>query len=88
MISSLRDGSGANSLKSLSRDELIEEVEYGRMSPAEAEAEAAKLSLGPLAATPDPRQFNPMDEVGWTLPMTVAWIEGSSILRSLPRAVY
>ena len=58
----------------LSRDELIEEVKYGRISPAEAEAEASKLGFGPLATTPDPRQFNPMDDVGWTLPMTVAWI--------------
>ena len=74
MISSLRDCSGASSLEGLSRDQLIEEVKYGRMSPAEAEAEASKLGFGPLAATPDPRQFNPMDEVGWTLPMTVAWI--------------
>lgn len=44
------------------------------MSPVDAEAEATKLGVGPLAAIPDPKQFNPMDDVGWTLPMTVAWI--------------
>lgn len=61
-------------MKSLSRDELIEEVKYGRMSPAAAEAKAAKLGFGPLARTPDPGQFSPMEDVGWTLPMAVAWI--------------
>lgn len=61
-------------MASLSRDELIEDVKYGRMSPAEAEAAAAELRLPPFETTPNPRQFSPMEEVGWTLPMTVAWI--------------
>jgi hypothetical protein len=57
---------------SIARDDLIEEVKYGRMTPAEAEAE--RLGLGPLASVPDPQKFDPMSEAWWTLPMTVAWI--------------
>lgn len=56
------------------RDDLIEGVKYGRMSPADAEAEAARLGLKPLASRPDPKKFNAMGEAWWTLPMTVAWI--------------
>ena len=44
------------------------------MSPDEAEAEAARLGLPPLASQPDPNKFDPMDEAWWTLPMTIAWI--------------
>lgn len=57
------------------RDELIHHVQYGLMTPAEAEAEAARLGLGPLASRPDPKQHdNPMEEMWWTLPMAIAWI--------------
>lgn len=56
------------------RDDLIDHVKYGRMTPEEAEAEASRLGLEPLAPAPDPLKFHPMDEVGWTLPLTVAWI--------------
>ena len=58
----------------ITRDDLFEEVKYGRMTPGEAEAEAARLGLAPLAAVPDPQKFDPMAEPWWTLPMTVAWI--------------
>jgi hypothetical protein len=44
------------------RDELIDRVRYGRLTPAEAEAEAAHLGLERLASRPDPSQFEPMPE--------------------------
>ena len=56
------------------RDELAEAVQYGRMRPEAAEAKLQELGLPPLAPQPDPLNFNPMEEVWWTLPMTVAWI--------------
>jgi hypothetical protein len=56
------------------RDDLIEDVKYGRMTPGEAEAEAVRLGLGPLASKPDRLSFNPTGETCWTLPMAVAWI--------------
>lgn len=58
----------------LGRDDLIEEVKYGRMTPADAEAAAARLGLSPLASVPDGAKFNPMGEAWWSLTMTVAWI--------------
>jgi hypothetical protein len=58
----------------ITRDDLFEEVKYGRMTSDQAEAEAARLGLDPLAAVPDPQKFDPMAEPWWTLPMTVAWI--------------
>ena len=42
------------------REDLIENVEYGRMSRDEAEAEAARLGLAPLVTAPDPNAFDPM----------------------------
>jgi hypothetical protein len=56
------------------RDELAEALQYGRMKPEEAEAKLKELGLPPLAPQPDPANLNPMREVWWTLPMTVAWI--------------
>ena len=56
------------------RDDLIESVRYGRMSPDEAEAEAAKRGLGKLATEPDIGSFDPMSETWWTLHMAVAWV--------------
>jgi hypothetical protein len=56
------------------RDDLIEKVRYGKMTPAEAEAEAARLNLKPFECRPKPGDFDPMKEVFWTLPMAVAWI--------------
>lgn len=58
----------------VTRDDLLEEVKYGRMTPDHAEAEAACLGLGPLAAVPDPQKFDSMAEPWWTLPMTITWI--------------
>jgi hypothetical protein len=56
------------------RDEIAEALQYGRMKPEEAEARLKELGLPPLAPQPDPATFNPMREVWWSLPMTVAWI--------------
>src|SRR5262245_17279853 len=56
------------------RDEIAEAVQYGRMTPEEAEAKLKELGLPALAPQPDPVNFYPMREVWWTLPMTVAWI--------------
>jgi hypothetical protein len=56
------------------RDEVLERVFRGEITPDEAEHEAARLGLPPFARTPDPAQFNPMCEPWWTLGMAVAWI--------------
>ena len=41
------------------RDVLIDKVQYGEISPAEAEAEAADLKLGPLDMPPRCEEFRP-----------------------------
>jgi hypothetical protein len=56
------------------RDDLIDDVQNGRMSPEAAEEEAARLGLPPLARVPDPASYNPMGETWWTLVMAIAWI--------------
>ena len=56
------------------RDDLIDQVMHGRMTPEEAEAEATRLGLGKLASEPCSDAFDPMRETWWSLPMTVAWI--------------
>ena len=56
------------------RDDLIDDVQNGRMSWEAAEEEAARLGLPPLARVPDPDSYNPMVETWWTLVMAVAWI--------------
>jgi hypothetical protein len=56
------------------RDDLIDDVQNGRMSPEAAEEEAARLGLPPLASAPDPASYNPMVETWWTLVMAIAWI--------------
>jgi hypothetical protein len=54
------------------RDELIDKVQHGKLTPAQAEAEALRLGLGPFAKCPDPDRFDPMAEAWWSLPMAVA----------------
>ena len=73
---STREAQGlmSNSNKASRRDDLLEDVKYGRMTPGEAEAEAVRLGVGKLASKPDGSQFDPMREPWWTLPMAVAWI--------------
>ena len=58
------------------RDELIDKVQHGKLTPEQAEAEALRLGLGlgPFARCPDPYSFDPMAEVWWSLPMAVGWI--------------
>ena len=72
-------------MQKIGRDDLIEDVKYGRMSPDEAEAGAIKLGLKPFASTPDPQKYNPIGEVWWSISMTVAWIawrSGREVLES------
>ena len=56
------------------RSVLIDLVRRGRFSPDEAEREAAKRRIGPLASTPDPQRFDPHSQAWWTLAMALAWI--------------
>jgi hypothetical protein len=56
------------------RDDLKAKVIAGAMKPSEAEAEAARLGLEAFEYRPDPRDYDPMREQFWTLPMVVAWI--------------
>jgi hypothetical protein len=56
------------------RDDIIDKVQRGEMTPPHAEAEAVRLGIKPFASEPDPAGFDPMCESWWTLPMAVAWI--------------
>ena len=56
------------------RDFLIEEARYGRLSPADAEAQAAQHGIGPLAGCPDSDNYEVLREPWWSLPMVMAWI--------------
>ena len=56
------------------RDALFEKLSFGELTPAEAETEAARLGLAPLAPILDDDSFDPAGEAHWTLPMAVAWI--------------
>ena len=56
------------------RDALIVDVLDGRKTPDEAEADARRLGLDPLASSPDPALFDPMEVPSWTLLMAIAWI--------------
>ena len=56
------------------RAALLYRVRCGEMSPSEAEAEAEKLGIGPLATKPDDALFDPLAEPRWTLAMAAAWI--------------
>jgi len=57
------------------RDDLISAVHSGRMSPEEAQAEAARLGLPPLEGPADRDALeDPARMRFWTLPMTLAWI--------------
>ena len=58
----------------INRDWLIEEVMCGRLTPNEAEAQAQKAGIEPLATCPDPAHFDPIQEPFWTFTMAVAWI--------------
>jgi hypothetical protein len=65
---------GVDNVEPSTRDQLIDDVQHGRKTPTEAEEEAARHCVGPLASAPDPIEFDPMKEAWWSLPMTIAWI--------------
>jgi hypothetical protein len=54
------------------RDILIDRVR--QIEPEEAETEAIRAGLGPLATKPSPIEFDPKEMPWWTLPMALAWI--------------
>jgi hypothetical protein len=56
------------------RDNLIDQVRRGQITPDEAELEAEKQGFGPLATTPDPIDFDLEGMPWWSLPMALAWI--------------
>ena len=56
------------------RDEIIDMVQRGEMSPSVADALVAERKLQPLKWEPDATEFDPMNEPDWTLLMAVAWI--------------
>jgi hypothetical protein len=70
----LREQRQNNPMNSTTRDGLIDDVMRGRLTPDQAEAEARRLGLEPLASEPDKGAFDPMKEADWTLPMAAAWI--------------
>jgi len=56
------------------RDILIHRVRVGEITPEEAEIEAQRLGVGPLATKPNPIDFDPSQMPDWSLPMALAWI--------------
>lgn len=56
------------------RNDLLVRVARGEVTPKDAEAEAEREKLGPLAGVRDPDRFNPFGEDRWTNPMVVSWI--------------
>ena len=56
------------------RDTLLDLVRRGQFPPDEAEREAIKRGIGPLATKPDPLDFDPDEMPWWSLPMALAWI--------------
>lgn len=66
----------------ISRDEVIERVRRGQMTPDQAEAWAADQGTQPFAEPRTLQHFDPFQEVYWSLPMVAAWI-----IWRLPKAV-
>jgi hypothetical protein len=56
------------------RDEILDRVRRGELSPEEAEAWARDNGQPPFAVEAGHAQFDPMAEEFWTLAMTAAWI--------------
>jgi hypothetical protein len=67
-------GEKKSGMRKATRDDLITSVQRGETTPADAEAEANRLGLGPFESEPDPNSYEPFREPFWTLPMAVAWI--------------
>jgi hypothetical protein len=61
------------------RDYIIDRVGRGEITREQAEAEAEKIGVGPLASKPDPSTFDPMREAYWSLPMALIWLETESV---------
>jgi hypothetical protein len=56
------------------RDDILHRAQIGELTPDQAEAEAGKAGIGPLAEEPPLPQFDPMEEPHWTLAMALAWV--------------
>jgi hypothetical protein len=56
------------------RSEIIRLARYGKISPEEAEAEAASMGWKPFALQAEMPALDPMRESRWTITMAVAWI--------------
>jgi hypothetical protein len=56
------------------RKNLYRDVEYTRMTPADADAQLAELGQEPFQRQrPDRSNLDPLSEKEWTLPMAAAW---------------
>jgi hypothetical protein len=72
----------------ISRDEVIERVKRGQMTPDQAEAWAANKGTQPFAEPRTIQHFDPFQEVYWSLPMVAAWIiwrRPQAVLEVVPR---
>jgi hypothetical protein len=56
------------------RDTLLTRVNYGELTPQQAELEASRLGIEPFELHPDPTDFDPIKEATWSLVMALAWI--------------
>ena len=56
------------------RDDILDRASRGEITPEQAEEEALRLGVGPLARRPDSDAFDTMKEPWWTLPMAAAWV--------------
>lgn len=63
------------------RSDIIEKTRAKVWTPARAEAVAARLKIGPMAAEPDPVEYNPWRFEWWPLPMVLAWVAWRSTER-------
>jgi len=57
-----------------SRDNLIDRVRRGEITPDEAEAKAKQKGFEPFETKPEPLEFDPEKLSWWSLPMALAWI--------------
>lgn len=63
------------------RNKLIAMARYGKITPAEAEAEAVAAGLAPFAQQPALPDFDPMLDARWSIVMAVAWIAWRDLTR-------
>ena len=67
-------GAGWTEWKPSRRDELITLARYGKITPQDAEAEAAANGFEPFERQPELPAFDPMLESRWPIVMAIAWI--------------